>query len=139
MIGAIGSKVIDDVVVFEVSDKRILTFDSFKRNNKINFAKNNVLLQKPVSEYVGQELDTISFTVSFKSELGTDPRAEANKLIYLHRDGAVVTLILWGKAFGTYRWVITTLDMDWTRINKIGYCRAIECGITLEEYAGRWN
>ena len=139
MIGAIGSKAIDDVVVFEVSDKRILTFDGFKRNNKINFAKNNVLLQKPVSEYVGQELDSISFTVSFKSELGTDPRTEADKLIYLHRDGAVVTLILWGKAFGTYRWVITNLDMDWTRINKIGYCRAIECGITLEEYAGRWN
>ncbi len=139
MIGAIGSRDIDDVIVFEVSEKRMLTFDSFKRSNNISLAKNNVLLRKPVSEYVGQELDTISFTAYFKSELGTDPRAEVNKLIYLNRDGSVVTLMLWGQAFGTYRWVITGLDMNWTRINKIGYCRAIECGITLEEYAGRWD
>ena len=139
MIGAIGSKAIDDVIVFEVSDKRILTFDGFKRSNKITFAKNNVLMQKPISEYVGQELDTISFTVSFRAQLGTDPRDEVNKLIYLHRDGTVVTLMLWGKAFGTYRWIITSLDMDWTLINKIGYCCAIECSITLEEYAGRWD
>lgn len=139
MIGAIGSKALDDVIVFEVSDQRILTFDGFKRSNKITFAKNNVLLQKPVSEYVGQELDTISFTIYFKSELGTDPRAELDRLIYLHRNGDVVTLMLWGRAFGTYRWIISALDMNWTRINKIGYCRAIECGITLEEYAGRWD
>ena len=139
MIGAIGSKAIDDVIVFEVSDKRMLTFDNFKRSNKINFAKNNVLGQKPVSEYTGQELDTINFTVLFNAQLGVDPREEVNKLIYLHRDGAVVTLMIWGKAFGTYRWVITSLDMDWKRINKIGYCCEIECSITLEEYAGRWD
>ena len=112
MIGAIGSKAIDDVIVFEVSDKRILTFDGFKRSNKITFAKNNVLMGKPVSEYVGQELDTITFKVSFRAQLGTEPRAEVDKLIYLHRSGAAVTLILWGKAFGTYRWIITSLDMD---------------------------
>lgn len=139
MIGAIGSKALDDVIVFEVSDKRILTFDGFKRSNKVNFAKNNVLHQKPVSEYTGQELDTISFTVSFNAQLGVDPREEVNKLIYLNRDGTVVTLVIDGKAFGTYRWVITSLDMDWTRINKIGYCCEIECAITLEEYAGRWD
>jgi len=139
LIGAIGSKAIDDVIIFEVSDKRILTFDGFKRSNKITFAKNNVLMGKPVSEYVGQELDTITFKVSFRAQLGTEPRAEVDKLIYLHRSGAAVTLILWGKAFGTYRWVITNLDMDWTLINKLGYCQSIDCGITLEEYAGRWG
>lgn len=139
MIGAIGSKELDDVIVFEVSDKRILTFDNFKRSNKISFSKNNVLQQKPVSEYTGQELDTISFTVSFNAQLGVDPREEVNKLIYLHRDGAVVTLTIWGKAFGTYRWVITSIDMDWKRVNKFGYCCEIECTITLEEYAGRWD
>ena len=139
MIGAIGSKALDDVIVFEVSDKRILTFDGFKRSNKINLAKNNVLMKKPVSEYVGQELDTISFTVFFKAQLGTDPREEVDKLIYLNRDGAVVTLVIWGKAFGTYRWVITALDMEWDKINKSGYCGDIKCQITLEEYSGRWD
>lgn len=139
MIGAIGAKALDDVIIFEVSDKRILTIDGFKRSNKINFAKNNVLMQKPVSEYTGQELDTISFKITLRADLGTDPREEVNKLIHLHRDGTVITLILWGKAFGTYRWVITSLDMDWTLINKVGYCQTIECGITLEEYAGRWD
>lgn len=138
MIGAIGSKAIDDVIVFEVSDKRILTFDGFKRSNKITYAKNDVLMQKPVSEYVGQQLDSITFTITFNAQLGTDPRNEVNKLIYLQRDGAVITLVLWGKAFGTYRWVITDLDMDWGLINKFGYAQKITVTITLEEYASEW-
>ncbi len=138
MIGAIGSKAIDDVIVFEVSDKRILTLDGFKRSNKVIYAKNDVLMQKPVSEYVGQQLDTITFTINFNAQLGTDPRTEVNKLIYLQRDGEVITLVLWGKAFGTYRWVITDLDMDWELINKFGYAQKIAVTITLEEYADEW-
>ena len=100
--------------------------------------KNDVLMQKPVSEYVGQQLDTITFTITFNAQLGTDPRNEVNKLIYLQRDGAVITLVLWGKAFGTYRWVITDLDMDWGLINKFGYAQKISVSITLEEYASEW-
>ena len=138
LIGAIGSKSINDVIIFEVSDKRIATIEDFKRSNKINFSKNNVINQKPVSEYVGSELDTISFKISLKSQLGTDPRNELNKLIYLHRDGVVVTLVLFGQAFGTYRWVITSLDMDYKHINSVGYAKVIDCNITLEEYASEW-
>ena len=45
LIGAIGSKSINDVIIFEVSDKRIATIEDFKRSNKINFSKNNVINQ----------------------------------------------------------------------------------------------
>lgn len=139
MLGAIGTKLYMDTVIFEVSDKKIYTVSNFKRTNKMNFAKNNVLQKKPISEYVGQELDTISFDIVLRVEFGIDPRTEFDKLIRIQRDGVVITLVIGGKGFGTYRWIITGLDLKFENIDAIGYCTAISCSINLEEYAQKWE
>lgn len=66
MVGAIGSKTMDDVIMFEVSDEKILTLRNFVRSNSVRFAKNDVLLRKPVSQYIGPDLDKISFEMPLK-------------------------------------------------------------------------
>lgn len=134
MIGLIGSKSIDDVIIFEVSEHKIYNFQNFTRATKVRFAKNDVLQKKPVSEYVGSDLDTISLKIELKAELGVNPRDEVDKLIKLQRDGVIVSIILGGKPFGVYRWRISDISSVFERIDNKGNCFAINCDISFEEY-----
>ena len=135
MIGAIGSKALDDVIMFEVSDiENILTIKDFVRRNKVRFAKHNVLQKKPVSEYVGSELDTISFKIILKAQFGVNPQEEFNKLIRLQRDGETLSIVIGKSAHGMFRWRIVNLDMPWEVIDNKGNCISCTVNISFEEY-----
>ena len=134
MIGAIGSTTIDDIIMFEVSSHKILTFDKFTKQNSVRFAKNDVLLKKPVNQYVGPALDRISFTIILRAQFGVSPEDEMDKLIELQREGETVS-ILTGTAFhGEGRWVIKELGMPWGIVNNRGRCVSCNVDITFEEY-----
>lgn len=134
MLGAIGSKELDDVIVFEVSDEKILTLLNFVRNTSVRFAKNDVLLKKPVSQFIGPELDKISFKIILKAQYSVNPKAEMDKLICLQRDGATVSILIGKSAFGMYRWRIVELGMPWDIIDNKGVCISSTLDISFEEY-----
>lgn len=134
MIGAIGSKELDDVIMFEVSSKKILTIDGFTRNNSVRFAKNNVLLRKPVSQYVGPQLDMINFKIILKAQFGVNPQEEFNKLIRLQRDGTSLSIITGKSSHGMYRWRIADLGIPWEIIDNKGNCISSTVAISFEEY-----
>lgn len=135
MLGAIGNSAMDDVIVFEVSDTKILTIDEFKRKNSVRYADTEVMLKKPVSQFLGEALDEISFKIRLKDDYGVDPRTEMNKLIYIQRNGEVISFVLDGKGFGRYRWTIRSLDIDFSEIDGKGVYHCIDLNITLKEYA----
>lgn len=134
MIGAIGTKSIDDVIIFEVSDSKVYNFQDFTRSNKVRFSKNDVLLKKPVSEYIGPDLDTISFKIEMRAELGINPREEINKLMEIQREGILVSIIIGNKAFGIYKWRISDITETFERLDNYGNCFAASCNLTFEEY-----
>ena len=134
MIGAIGSKTLDDVIIFEVSQDKILTIDNFVRSNSVRFAKNDTLLRKPVSQFVGPELDRISFRIILKAQFGVNPQTEFNKLIHLQRDGTTVSIITGSSAHGMFRWRIVNLGMPWEVIDNKGTCISSTVDISFEEY-----
>lgn len=134
MIGAIGSKSLTDVIIFEVSDDYALTLTNFVRNNSVRFAKNDVLLRKPVSQYIGPDLDKISFKIILKSYLGVNPKSEFDKLIYLQREGALVSILIGRSVFGVYRWRIDSLGIPYDIIDNKGVCISSTVDISFEEY-----
>ena len=134
MIGAIGAKGLDDVILFEVSPERLLTFKKFKRTNKVRFAKHNALLRKPVSQYVGPELDKIDFKIILKAQFGVNPQEEFNKLIRLQRDGTTLSIITGKSAHGMYRWRIVDIGMPWEIVDDEGVCISCTVDISFEEY-----
>ncbi len=134
MLGAIGNVDMENIILFEVSDEKILTFNNFVRSNSVRYAKNDVLLKKPVNQYVGQELDTITFDIQLKAHLGVNPVEEMNKLIVAQRDGEIVSILIGDMAFGTYRWVIKELTNTFETIDNKGEINSITINITLEEY-----
>ena len=87
MLGAIGAKEIDDVIVFEVSEQKVLTFQNLVRANKIRYTKHDILQQKPILEFMGADSDSITLQIILKAELSVNPRKEMDKLIRIQRDG----------------------------------------------------
>ena len=134
MLGAIGTKELDDVIVFEVSDQKVLTFQSFVRSNKIRYTKHDILQQKPILEFTGADSDSITLQIILKAELSVNPRKEMDKLIRIQRDGITVSIIIGDGGFGVYRWLITNLNMAWERIDAKGILTSAACDLTLQEY-----
>ncbi len=124
-----------DVIIFEVSDKSILTLDEFRRKNSVRYADTDVMLKKPISQFLGEQLDELSFKIVLKDYYGVDPRTEMNKLIEVQRSGEALTFVLDGKGFGRYRWTIRSLEMDFAEIDGRGVYHAVTLNVTMKEYS----
>lgn len=135
MVGTIGCKEMGDVIIFEVSDSKIFTFSDFTRSNSVNYADTPVLQKKPLSQYTGEQLDEITFNILLKDYFGVDPRTEMNKLIYIQREGTVISFMLDGKGFGRYRWTIRDLKMNFSEIDSGGRYHCVSLSLALKEYA----
>ena len=134
MIGAIGTNRFRDVIRFEVSPERVLTVSNFIRRNKVRFSESNILLRKPMSQYVGPALDVLDFKIILRAELGVNPQAEFNKLINIQRDGRLVAMIIGRTAFGAFRWRVDSLGIPYDDIDNTGFVRKSEVDISLKEY-----
>ena len=93
-------------LVFEVSSLRTLTFDRFKRDTKARFAKHELINQTTVLEYLGRDLEQITFSMKFNRQLNVDPRVETRKIRQLCADGIADYLIIGNQVIGDNLWVI---------------------------------
>ncbi len=128
-VGAIGD------VLFEVSSFRVLTYKDFKRSTKIRIAKHEIIGQTPLLEFLGQDVEEVAFKVQLHSGLGVNPWNEYVKLLELCRNGEANYLIIATHAFGRYKWLIESVDLDvihWGPKSSILNC---ECDLKLKEYA----
>ena len=137
MIGAIGSKTLNDVIMFEVSPEKILTFAEFIRRNNVRFAEHNTLLRKPVNEYIGPALDVIDLRIILKAQYGVNPQEEFNKLIRLQRNGATLSIVVGQSAFGMFRWVISNLGIPHEKIDNKGMITSSTVNISFKEYVAQ--
>lgn len=128
MIGSFGD------IVFEVSDKRIRTFDEFVRTIAGRWVDHEIIGKKPLSQWIGPGLDTISFKMRFDIALGLNPRIETDKLITIEREGKPYTLTIGNKGLGVYKWVITNLEVEYTTIDHKGNILVAEARLELKEW-----
>jgi len=128
MIGALGS------AVFSVTEKTMQTFDEFSRRNAGRWAKHDVQGQKPLTQWLGPGLDSISFTMRFDVHYGLNPRKELDKLVELERKAKAMALTIGGKKLGVNLWVITSLEENWLSVGKNGELLVATANVSLEEY-----
>jgi len=128
MIGALGN------VVFVASADTIRTFEDFSRSSAGRWAKHEIIGQKPKSEYIGPDLDTISFKMRFDVMYGMNPRKEMDALLELARSGKAVPLVIGGKGLGVNKWVVKSVDQEWVRVDNRGNVLVGIANVTLEEY-----
>lgn len=129
LIGSFGE------VIFEVSSERIRTIHDFSRSASARWENHNIILRKPTSEFIGPELDTISFSMRFDAAWGVNPKEEMDKLLIMCREGRAEPLIIGGFALGVYRWKITSVRQNWLRFDGRGRVILGVADVTMEEYA----
>lgn len=131
MIGFFGD------IVFETSDERLLTFNDFKRDSSSRWAKHDVIGAKPSSEFIGPDLDTISFTINLNYSHGVSPIEEMNRWLRKERRGEVNVLVIGGAYAGVDKWRISSVSQIWGVVTNRGKVLSGKVDIQLEEYVER--
>ena len=120
-------------IVFETSRTRIRTFDEFKRTAKARFAVHAVTGRKPVSEFLGPELDEVSFQMLFSSSLGVSPTDEIDALREVLNAGEASILVVGGYILGKF--TLLSLEEDWKNLDGRGRLLVASVSVSLKEYA----
>ncbi|WP_213692121.1 phage tail protein [Aminobacterium sp. EBM-42] len=121
-----------DDVVFETSADKVRTPENFQRQGAARFGTHEVAGQKPVLEFMGPGLDSVTMTICFRVALGVNPRVEIDRLREMRDDGIYAPLILAGRPLGTF--VIESINETWSQIDNHGRLLRATVDLTLREY-----
>ena len=127
-IGSLGE------IVFEVTDKRVFTFDDLKRDSKMRYTAHEVIGRKPVTEFIGPDLEQISFKIYLSAAIGINPEREMKRIRDKRDAGEALTLILGDKVIGDNKWVIESIGESYLVVDQQGRIWTLSAEITLKEY-----
>lgn len=124
-------------IPFYASRHAVHTFDNFEREGSARYAKHDIIGKKPVLEYIGPDLDGISFEINLQAELGVDPETALDKLRKLRDNGKAFSIVVGGRRKGKYFWVIESLSEKTTYWSRTGQMLSAHVSVKLKEYFGR--
>jgi phage protein U len=131
IIGSLGD------IVFEVSNQKVRTFNDFSRSASARWADHEIIGRKPLSEFIGPDLDEIKFRMRFDVALGLNPRNELDRLLIKCRTGKPETLVIGGKPLGMFKWTVRQVGQSWKTFDGAGRLLVAEVDVTLKEYMAR--
>lgn len=122
---------------FAVSENTVRTFSDMTWDVSANYATHDRHLQEDLLEFLGPEPDSISFSMIFSVFTGTNPFNEIKKLRQMVRDGKAERLVIGGKVYGGYKWVIEKMSIAAKRFDGYGNMWFAQVDVTLKEYPKR--
>lgn len=123
-------------IPFIVSSHYIRTFDDYGRGSAGRWAQHDIIGDKPVLEFIGPDMEIISFSMQLRADQGIDPSKELEKLRKLRDTGQYFPLVIGGKLITDNMWVIESLDESVSFWGKFGSIMSAKVSVTLKEYAG---
>ena len=126
-------------LVFEVSDFKVLTYDDYRRESKARYARHELINDTTALEYLGRDLEEISFKMTFTASLNVNPAAEAEKVRRLCQVGEADYLILGNRVIGENLWVIETVSEAAQAWDNAGNILVSTVDVKLAEYVARIN
>ena len=124
-------------LVFSVSDKTVRTFDSMSWDFSADYATHDRHIKADLLEYIGPSIETISFSMVFSVFLGVNPLKEIRRLRNMVQSGYAQRLVIGGKVYGSYKWVMQKGTVDLRRFDRQGELWAATAKVTLKEYPKR--
>lgn len=115
---------------FQTDDSRILNFDGFRRKASARVGKHNLISRRPVLEYLGPDLQSITFKIELNAMLGVRPRKEEEKL--LKKIGYVAPLVIGGKKICS-RAMLTGVGSAYNIVLGKGEVLSISLDVTMTE------
>ena len=124
-------------LVFSVSDKTVRTFDSMSWDFSADYETHDSHIKADLLEYIGPSIETISFSMVFSVFLGVNPLKEIRRLRNMVQSGYAQRLVIGGKVYGSYKWVMQKGTVDLKRFDRQGELWAASAKVTLKEYPKR--
>lgn len=121
-------------LVFQTSDKRILTPTNLSRTVSSDWAMHSRIGLKDQPEFLRPSLQKITFDLELNAELGVPPRAMLQNLERYVERGTANTLVIGGKRVGKYYWRITSTSEAWQVLLNRGEMVKAKVTVTMEEY-----
>lgn len=126
-------------MIFEVSSNRIRTFNSFTRGGSGRWEEHEIIHQKPLSEFIGPDLEQIGFTIRLDISHGVNPEKELKRLREIRDTGEVLILIIGGEPVTDNFWALRSLEEQHVSFGGGGELLLANAELTLKEYhVERW-
>lgn len=126
MIGSFGG------IYFKASSDVMQTFTDLKRTAQGRYETHEVIGKKPLTEFLGPELDTGSFTMSLDASLGVKPSKMIEKVLSYARTGTAHHFILGGRNLGMYN--ITSASATYGIVTGSGGVVSAKIDVSMKEY-----
>lgn len=121
------------IIKFQTSDRRILTFKEMSKTYPIRTNVHNLLGRKPKVEFVGPDLEKVTFTIELDAMYCRKPLKVERKLQDAAQHGIVAPLIVGGKCI-LHHGIITELSSHYDIIIKHGGIYSMKLDVTMMEY-----
>ena len=130
--GAIG--IFGNRIVFETSDRRILTFSNMTKKIKGNYTKHSIIGQKDYPEFKGPGNDTITFKIFLDASFGLKPSEVMDNIEEAVETAETNYLIIGGKMIGKNKFYISYVSEAMDVIMGNGAIARATLNISMEEY-----
>ena len=120
-------------IKFQTSDSMILTFTDFKRKASVRTNKHNMINGKPKLEFLGSDLQTVTFRMELNALLGVRPRKVEDKIIRKMNAGYVAPLVIGGKKILS-KAMVTNVSSAYNIVLRRGEILSMVIDVTMMEY-----
>lgn len=121
-------------IVFEVSDKKTLTFNGMTRDVSGRWVEHEVMGVKPKPEFLGPGNQKITLPITLSAALGVRPRKMLELVERMVESGDAEYLIINCKPVGRHPFRLTSSSETWGAMYGHGELAKASLTITLEEY-----
>ena len=121
-------------LVFETSDRRILTPTNLTRSVSGVWATHSRIGAKDEAEFLRPAVQKVSFDLELNAEHGVRPRAMLEYLEWAVETGTVEIMVIGGRRIGRHYWRITETSEAWQVIMNGGEMVKAKVTVKMEEY-----
>lgn len=129
MVGNFGSR-----IVFETSDRRILTFSGMTKKVLGKYAKHSVVGKKDRTEFTGPGNISITFKILLDVTLGVKPREVMDRIEEAVENGETEYLVIGGKPLSQNKFCILSASEAFDVVMSHGEIARATMTISMEEY-----
>ncbi len=129
MVGNFGSR-----IVFEPSDRKILTFSGMTQKVSGKYAKHSVSGEKDRPEFTGPGNRSVNFKMVLDVSMGIRPREIMTSIENAVENGETEYLVIGGRPVGPNKFYIASISEAFDVILSHGEIARVSLQVSMEEY-----
>ena len=121
-------------VIFGVAEHYLVTPDDVERSGEARWQTHDVILKKPVPQFIGPGQEELSFKLHLMTLYNAMPAQQLTKLREMRDTGIVCPLIIGGVPVSQNYWYLESIDETDAVYNAYGKVIAITANVKLQAY-----